>query len=264
MGDIGPASQHLLTACRLLSGGAVTWLNRKDRGSKAGIGMVYLRELLFDDTHGGLHIRMGLAGMLPRHAGLLRFLDILGPLHIGRILAGQGKLRQSQRIGAVTGGLAGGNQFIRGGHGVMDLTDHPQHQILRQLSHLRPVLDVGAQHNLRLRICHAVRVKYSVGINIAVKMIFVSADIAVKLRGRGQHTLVSSSGRNGTGIHQCYGRNLAALQLGPLPVGEIPCRVADTEGIVGRGIPCAEARSAESGLHYRAGLQDGSGAAVFN
>ena len=40
--------------------------------------------------------------------------------------------------------------------------------------------------------------------------------------------------------------------------------MAEAESIVGRSIPCTEARAAESGLHHRAGLQDSGGAAVFN
>ena len=83
MGDVGPAPQHLLAACGLLSGRTVAGLNRENGGAKAGIGVIYFRELLLHRPHDRLHVRVRLAGMFSRHTGLLRLLDVLGPVHIG-------------------------------------------------------------------------------------------------------------------------------------------------------------------------------------
>ena len=47
-----------------------------------------------------------------------------GPTYCG-ILAGEGELRQPQRVGAVGGGLAGGDQLVRGGDRVGDVARPP-------------------------------------------------------------------------------------------------------------------------------------------
>ncbi len=144
----------------------------------------------------------------------------------------------------------------------MDLTHHLQNQILRQSPHLRPVLDIGPQLNLRIRICHSPGIKHTVGINFAVKMIPIFSKLPVELRGRRQHAPIGGGGGNGTGVHQRHGRNLAVLELASLTVGEIPGGMPDTERIVGRCIPGAEAGAAECRLHNGTGLHNGRRAAI--
>ncbi len=144
----------------------------------------------------------------------------------------------------------------------MNLADYLENQVLRQRTHLRPVLDIGAKLYLHIRVSHALGVKDAVCINLAVEMIFILSDLPVKVRSRCQHSPIGSRSRNGTGIHQRNRRNLAVLELAALTVGEVPGGVADTESIVCRGITCTEAWSAESCLHDGACLHDGGGTAV--
>ena len=87
---------------------------------------------------------------------------------------------------------------------------------------------------------------------------------AVKFRSRRQYALICSGCRYGSGVHQCDGRNLSALQFGTFPVGEVPCGVADGKCIVGRRITCTKAGTAESGLEHRACFQNRSRTAIFN
>src|SRR5699024_2313236 len=145
IGNIGPAAENFLTGSRLLSGGTISRLHRDDRTAYTQIALSDLRELTVDCLH---HIRK-FGDSLQRTSslldGLLRFLDLLGPSHICRILSGKGELRQAQRIGTVGGCLSRGDQFIRGCHRIVDLGNHFQHKILRKLRHSRPVLDIGAE-----------------------------------------------------------------------------------------------------------------------
>ena len=80
-------------------------------------------------------------------------------------------------------------------------------------------------------------------------MVFLPLVLYIQYSCRSQEALVCRGRRNGTGIHQRNGGNLSALQLGTLPVGEIPGRVADGQRIVGRCISRAKAWSAERRLH---------------
>ena len=66
---------------------------------------------------------------------------------------------------------------------------------------------------------------------------------------RGQVSAVKGSGRNGLGIHQRYGSNLARGGVGAFPVGEVAGAVADAEVVVSGRIGCAEAGTAESRLY---------------
>ena len=49
---------------------------------------------------------------------------------------------------------------------------------VRQRTHGRPVLDIGPKLNLHRRVRHPMRIKYTVCINIAVKMIPIVVDMA--------------------------------------------------------------------------------------
>ncbi len=194
--------------------------------------------------------------MFPRHSCGFRLLNILCPSHIFRIFSGQCKLCKSQRIRTVGRSLPGRDQFVRRRHRIMNLRHHTQHQILRQCTHLRPVLDIRSKLDLHGFVRHAFGIKYSVGINIAVKMIFIFSDLSVKVRRRRQNAFIRRRSRDGTGIHQRHRRDLAALQLGALPVREVSRGVTDTERIVCRRIARAEAGPAECRFHHSAGLQN--------
>src|SRR5699024_2071150 len=106
--------------------------------------------------------------------------------------------------------------------------------------------DIRSHLDLHRRVCHALAVKDAVLIDAAVKEIFLSFDLHVKIRSRGQESLIGGSRRDGTGVHQRYGCDLAALQLGALPVREVSRGVTDTQAVVGRGVARAKTWSAES------------------
>ena len=144
----------------------------------------------------------------------------------------------------------------------MDLTDNTQYQILRQCPHCGPVLDVGTKVDLRIRISHALGVKYAVCVNLGIKVILILAKLTVKIGCGSQHALVGSRCGDGSCIHECHGRNLAILELASLSVREVSGRMTDTERIVCRRVSCAKARSAECGLHHGTGLKDGRCTAV--
>ena len=92
-------------------------------------------------------------------------------------------------------------------------------------------------------------VKHAICINILIKMILGSFVLHIHGRSRCEEALVCRRGSDGTGVHEGHGSDLSALQLGSLPVGEVPCGVADGEGIVGRCVSRAKAGTAESCLH---------------
>ena len=95
-------------------------------------------------------------------------------------------------------------------------------------------------------------------------MVFIFSEVSVKLRGRGQHTLVGRGCRDGTGVHQGDGSDLSALQLASLSVREVSGGMADAEGVVCRGISRTEAGTAEGRLHDCARLQDRCRRSVFD
>ena len=96
---------------------------------------------------------------------------VLGTGHILRHPTAQGKFRQTQRVGAVGGGLAGGNQLIGGGHVIVDDGSQLHQQILRQIVHLGPVGDVGTHYQLCAGISLAEAVIQPVVVHGFVKMI---------------------------------------------------------------------------------------------
>ena len=224
--------------------------------------MADLREFLLDRRHYLFNFRHHMAGMSApaslflKTAHHLRTSDILG------VLTAERKLSESERVGAVGGCLAGGDQLVRCRHGIMDLADNLQHEIFRKRTHRRPVLDVGAELDLHIGIGNAVGVKHAVRVNIAVKMILVFSKLSVEVRRGSQHALVRRSGCDRPRIHQRNRRNLTVLELASLSVREVSCRVADAEGIVCRCVSCAEARAAECRLHNCTCLQNRSRTAV--
>ena len=134
--QIGAAAQHALAAGRLLAGGAVAGLVGKN--GRADVGLLRADGITGDGQ--GTVNRGHLAGQGSGGAGSIQRLDGLGGGHIAWVLAGEGELRQAQRVGAEGGGFAGGNQFIGGGDGVGDIADHFDQQIPGQSLMLGPNL----------------------------------------------------------------------------------------------------------------------------
>ena len=125
----------------------------------------------------------------------------------------------------------------------MDLRYHFQNQILRQSAHGRPVLDIRAKMDLHTRICHTVAVKYAILVDLAVEEIFRITEFHIQIRCCCQITFIGCGCCDGSGIHQCHRCDLSILKLGTFPVREVSGRMADTESIIGRSIPGAEART---------------------
>ena len=71
-----------------------------------------------------------------------------------------------------------------------------------------------------------------------------------KLRRGSQISLIRCCRRDGTGIHQRYGRNLTILDLGTFTVREVSGGMTDGERIVRRSVSCAEARSTKRSLDH--------------
>ena len=85
-----------------------------------------------------------------------------------------------------------------------------------------------------------------------------------QLAGGGQVAAVGRGGRNGAGVHQGDGADLALAGLGALAVREVAGRVADGEFAVGRGVACAEAGAAEALAEDAAGGDNVRHSAVFD
>jgi len=119
--QVGASPQNTLAGGGLLPGGAVTGLVGIDGAGDDGVGGIDIEARSFQ----GLVDRGNLvAGDLAGLPVFLQSKDSLGAAYILRVLSGQGELRQAQGVGAVGGGLAGGDQFVCGGYGVGDVADY--------------------------------------------------------------------------------------------------------------------------------------------
>ena len=204
------------------------------------------------------HRRTGGAGCLQRLRGL-------GPRHIVRVTAGQGKLRQLQGVGAVGGCLAGGDQLVGGSDLVPQDGGHLHEKIVGQGGDSGPLGNIGAvfQGCVRLRPAEA---------EVDPAVVHRTIEPALHRRGRrvvhvgggGEDAVVPRRGGDGAGIHEDHAGKLTVGGLGALPVGEVAGGVADGQPIVGGYIPRAEAGAAEAGLEQCAGGQQGLLDAVFH
>ena len=145
--DIGAAPQYPLAGGGLLPGGAVAGLVGEDHRADVHTGQGALRQVQRRQHRlQRRHRRTGGAGCLQR-------LRSLGPRHIIRVTAGQGKLRQLQGVGAVGGCLAGGDQLIGGSDLVPQDGGHLHKKIVGQGGDSGPLGNIGAvfQGCVRLR-----------------------------------------------------------------------------------------------------------------
>ena len=262
--NICPTAQHLLAACSLLSRRTISGLYCENRGTEPDVVVCSLRELHMDFIHNFCQLRFYSHWILAIHQSFLRLVDFLCQSDIGRILAGQGKLCQSKRIGAVRACLSGRNQLVCRRNRIVNLGNDLQHQIFRKRAHRRPVLDIRTEMDFHRGICHTMGIKYAILINLRIKMILIFADGSVEFSRRCQASLICRSRRNRTGIHQSYRSDLAVLQLGAFTVREVSCRMTDRERIVCRRIASTEARTAERSLHNSSRFQNRRRTAIFN
>ena len=127
----------------------------------------------------------------------------------------------------------------------MNLWYNFQYQILRKCWHCRPVFDIRSELDLCIRISHTMTIKYTICINLLVKVVFLSLVFYVHICCRCQETFICCCCCNWTGIHKCNGCNLSTLKLGTFTVREVSCRVANRKCIICRCISSSKAWSAE-------------------
>ena len=179
---------------------------------------------------------------------------------------GKGKLAEADGVGAVRRGLAGGDQLIGGGDGVADHGAELYQEIVLQLRHLGPVLDVGAVAQLGSGVGLSealVAALFIDGPVVVVDHLLRGGLVVVDIGGRGEDAAVAGRGGDGPGVHQGHRGDLAIGGLAALAVGEVPGGVADRQGVIGRGVAGAKARAAEGWLHDAAGLHQRGGDAVL-
>ena len=146
----------------------------------------------------------------------------------------------------------------------MDLGYYLENEVLRKCFHLRPVLDVRSELDLCVGICNALGIENSVLIDLIVECVSVVVKLARKCCSGCENALVCSCCGDGSCVHECNGRDLAALNLGAFSVREVSCGVTDGECIVCRCIARTEARSAECCLKDSACLKESCCNAVLN
>ena len=259
MDDVGQAANYALAARGLLAGRTVTGLLGIEhravlgrlgvgRDTRAGQRLKHTGKLGIERRQ----VARGLAG----NATLLHGIDLLGTTHVGRVAAAQRKLGQTQRVGAEGARLARRNELVGRGDRVHDLGAHLEQDIVAEGLHRGPRLDVGAFDQLVGRLRLAKAPVHALFVRCVVKGVL--AGLVPSLLGqvgrRRQDAAVGSRRRNGAGIHQGHGAQLAITRLGTLAVGEIARGVADGQAVVGRRVAGAKARTAERRTHDRAGL----------
>ena len=259
MDDVGQAANYALAARGLLAGRTVTGLLGIEHGAvlgRLGIGRNARAGQCLKHT-GELGIeRRQVARGLTGHATLLHSVDLLGTTDVSRVAAAQRKLGQAQRVGAEGARLARGNELVGRGDRVHDLGAHLEQDVVAERLHRGPRLDVGALDQLVGRLRLAKAPVHALFVRRVVKGVL--AGLVPSLLGqvgrRRQDAAVGSRRRNGAGVHQGHGAQLAIARLGTLAVGEVARSVADRKAVVGGRVAGAEARAAERRAHNRAGL----------
>ena len=259
MDDVGQAADDTLATRGLLAGRTVTGLLGVEHGTELG------RLGIGRDTRAGQRLehtgklgieRRQVARGLAGNATLLHSVDLLGATHVGRVAAAERKLSQAQRIGAEGARLARGNELVGRGDRVHDLGAHLEQDVVAEGLHRGPRLDVGTFDQLvgRLRLAKAPVHALLVGSVVEGVLASLVPSALGQVGRRGEHAAVGRGRRNGAGVHQGHGAQLAVARLGTLAVGEVARGVADRKAVVGGRVAGTEARAAERRAHDRAGL----------
>ena len=259
MDDVGQAANHALAARGLLAGRTVTGLLGVEHGAvlgRLGIGR---------DTRAGQRLKhagkLGIecrqvACCLAGNAALFHHVNLLGTAHVSRVAAAERKLGQAQRVGAEGARLARRNELVSRGDRVHDLGAHLEQDVVAERLHRGPRLDVGTLDQLVGRLRLAKAPVHALLVRRVVKGVL--AGLVPSLLGqvgrRRQDAAVGSRCRNGAGVHQGHGAQLAITRLGTLAVREVTRGVADGQTVVGRRVAGTEARTAERRAHDRASL----------
>ena len=261
MDDVGQAANHALAARGLLAGGTVAGLLGIEhravlgrlgigRDTRAGQCLKHAGKLSIECRQ----VARGLAG----NAALLHGVDLLGAAHVGRVAAAERKLGQARRVGAEGARLARGNELVGRGDRVHDLGTHLEQDVVAERLHRGPRLDVGALDQLVGRLSLAKAPVHALFVRRVVEgaLAGLVPGLLGQVGRRRQDAAVGRRRRNGAGVHQGHGAQLAVARLGTLAIGEIARGVADRKAVVGGRVAGAEARAAERRAHDRTGLHE--------
>ena len=259
MDDVCQAADDALAARGLLAGRTVAGLLGIEHGAvlgRLGIGRdAGAGQCLKHAGKLGIERRQ-VACCLAGNAALFHRVDLLGTTHVGRIAAAESKLGQAQRVGAEGARLARGNELVGRGDRVHDLGAHLEQDVVAEGLHRGPRLDVGTLDQLVGRLRLAKAPVHALLVRRVVKGVL--AGLVPSLLGqigrRRQDAAVGSRRRNGAGVHQGHGAQLAITRLGTLAVGEVARGVADGQAVVGGRVAGAKARAAECRANDRTGL----------
>ena len=253
--DIGQAAEDALAAGRLFAGRAIAGLDAVNHAADFRRRHIGVGKCLFQLGKDVFQLLVDGGRALSGYAGPFCRVDCLGPADVFRVAAGQGEFSQSQRIGAVRRRFARRNQFVCRRHGIHDLRADLDQDIVGQGFHVRPVFDVRPVYESRFAVGLAEALVYARCVGRVVVVVRRFCIIVHVAFGRREDAAVGRRRRDGTGIHEGYGRELAAARLRAFAVREVARRMADAEGVVCRRIACSEAGAAEGRLENRPGSQ---------
>ena len=147
-------------------------------------------------------------------AGGLQSLSCLGARNIIRVAARQRKFRKLQGVGAIGGCLAGGNKLIGGRHLVAQDGCHLHEKIVGQSRDGRPLGNVGAVFQGRIRPGMS-----EAEVDAAIVYLAVKAALHRRRRHvvhvccRGENAVISGCGGNGARVHENDAGKLTVRRL---------------------------------------------------
>ena len=127
--NVGGAAQHAAGSWRPVHGRShrrACWQKWPEPNVGVGCVRVVAKRLDLGVNH------RNFIGHLARQALVIQSLHGLSVRHVGGVLAGEGELRQTQRVRAEGRSLARGDQLVGGGDGVGDVADAILHQQVRR------------------------------------------------------------------------------------------------------------------------------------
>ena len=180
----------------------------------------------------------------------LRFLYFLSSSNICRIFSWKCKFCKSKRIWSEWWCFTWRNKFISCCYRIMYLWYNLNNKIFWKGHHLRPVLNIRAKLDFLIRICYTLAVKYSVCVNILVKMICRTCKFNINICSRCKISFICRCCCNRTSIHKCNRCNLTFLKLWTFSVREVSCWMSDWKCIISRCISGTKTRTTECSLNY--------------
>ena len=121
-------------------------------------------------------------------------------------------------------------------------------QIIGELVHLGPIRDIGPKDELLILVSLAIAVIDAIIINILIEMIGLALILVIDIGRSSDYAAVSCGRCDAESIHKANACELTVTGLAAIAIREITGRMAEGETVIGRGIACAEAGTAEAGL----------------